>query len=323
MAVESGLTRGRIFRFWAPLAATWLMMAVEGPFITAVIARAGEAAVNLAAFGVAFALAMLLESPVILLLSASTALVHDTASYARLRNFTWALCGLVTLLWAVVMAPPVFAWVGGSLMGLPPEVAHRANVACAVLLPWPAAIGYRRFYQGLLIRSGRTRMVAYGTVTRLTAMVTTALAVSATGTGRGALLGAMALSSGVVVEAAASRFMARRSLRELAPTPAGAVPVMWGTAGLPMTYAAVTRFYVPLALTSLLQLGVNPLVAAFLGRGRLPLESLAVQPVVNALVFVFRSMGMAFQEVAIALRGERGEGYPALGRFAGGLALAP
>ena len=60
--------------------------------------------------------------------------------------------------------PPVFRFVTGALMGLPPEVARLVHVATAILIPWPAAIGYRRFYQGILVRHGLTRRVAYGTV---------------------------------------------------------------------------------------------------------------------------------------------------------------
>ena len=47
----------------------------------------------------------------------------------------------------------------------------------------------------------------------------------------------------------------------------------------------------------------GPLVTFGLGRGRAPLASLAVWPVVNSTVFLFRSGGVAFQEVAIALGG--------------------
>ena len=43
-----------ILLFWAPLAATWLMMAFEGPFLAAVIARLVDPKFNLAAHGVAF-----------------------------------------------------------------------------------------------------------------------------------------------------------------------------------------------------------------------------------------------------------------------------
>jgi len=46
------------------------------------------------------------------------------------------------------------------------------------------------------------------------------------------------------------------------------------------------------------------------------LESLAVLPVVNSLVFIFRSMGLSFQEVGIALLGEKDENLTALKKFA-------
>ena len=52
MTAEPLKTR-RILVFWMPLAGTWLMMAVEGPFLAAVIARLPDAAPNLAAYGVA------------------------------------------------------------------------------------------------------------------------------------------------------------------------------------------------------------------------------------------------------------------------------
>jgi hypothetical protein len=51
-------------------------------------------------------------------------------------------------------------------------------------------------------------------------------------------------------------------------------------------------------------------------------QSLAVFPVVHALGFFFRSMGLAFQDAAIALMGERFEHLRELGRFATSLAVA-
>ncbi len=45
------------------------------------------------------------------------------------------------------------------------------------------------------------------------------------------------------------------------------------------------------------------------------IESLAVLPVINALVFVFRSVGLSYHEVFIALLGENGEGYRRLRNF--------
>ncbi|MCK4558957.1 MAG: hypothetical protein KAV45_04180 [Calditrichia bacterium] len=43
------ITKRKISIFWLPLAATWLMMAFEGPFLAAIIARLAEPKFNLAA----------------------------------------------------------------------------------------------------------------------------------------------------------------------------------------------------------------------------------------------------------------------------------
>ncbi len=79
--VTDRLSQRTIALFWAPLAATWLMMGVEAPFLAAVIARHPDATFNLAAYGVAYAFAILTEAPVIMLMSAATALVQDGHSF--------------------------------------------------------------------------------------------------------------------------------------------------------------------------------------------------------------------------------------------------
>jgi hypothetical protein len=308
------LTQGRILRFWLPLAATWLMMAFEGPFLAAVIARLAEPTYNLAAYGVAFSLALVFEAPVIMLLSAATALARNRASYLRLRAFTNGLNAAVTAAMVLAVLPPVFTLLAVDLIGLPAEVASRTHVALVILLPWPATIGLRRFYQGVLIRHNLTRRVAYGTVVRVAAMLGTALALAGRPGIEGAWVGAAALTMGVSLEAAASRVMAAGAIRDLLAT--GGEP-----AGASSTYLRLTRFYYPLALTTILSLGIHPLVTFFVGNSRAALESLAVLPVIGGLVFVFRALGLSYQEAAIALEGDDHEGYPALRRFAFRLGL--
>ena len=305
---ETTLTQARIFRFWLPLAATWLMMAVEGPFLAAVIARLAEPTYNLAAYGVAFSLALVVEAPVIMLMSAATALARNRLSYIRLRSFTHVLNAAVTLAMGVMLLPPIFDAIADGLIGLPPGVASRTHIALLILLPWPATIGYRRLYQGVLIRHGLTRRVAYGTVVRLVAMFGTAFLLARHALLEGSWVGAAALTMGVSSEAAVSRLMARGALRRLMETAGEAT-------GATASWLALTRFYYPLALTTLLSLGIHPVVTFFVGNSRMSLESLAVLPVIGALVFIFRSLGLAYQEVVIALIGDEYEGYPALRRF--------
>lgn len=299
-----------------PLAATWLMMALEGPFLAAVIARLPEPKFNLAAYGVAFAFAVLVEAPIIMIMSASTALVEDADSYRKLRNFTYTLNAAITGMMLVVLIPPAFTFIMQGLIGLPDSVARLTYVALVILLPWPAVIGYRRFFQGLLIRAGLTRLVALGTVIRLSSMAATALVLYGGFSLPGAYVGAAALSVGVCAEALAARLMARGRVRELIRTPAADTREREI-----LDYRRIVQFYYPLALTSVLALAVHPMVTFFMGQGRFPVESLAVLPVVNSLSFIFRAMGLSYQEVAIALVGKRFEHVDELGRFAVGLGL--
>lgn len=311
------LTNRRVFKFWTPLAATWLMMSVEGPTLTAVIARMADPKVNLAAFGVAFAFALIVEAPVIMMMAASTALVRDRRTYLKLRNFNVALNIGITVSMLAGLVPSVHRWVSRTVLGLSPEVADLTWPALALLLAWPAAIGIRRFYQGILIRNGQTRKVAYGTVVRLSTMATATITLAVFSQLPGAAVGAGALSIGVTVEAIASFFFARPLVRRLLD--GRLAEPLRNDIGL--RYRSIAVFYSPLALTSFIALGVQPIVTFSVGFARAPLESLAVLPVVYALVFIFRAFGLAFQEVAIALFGEQLEGYVVLRRFAAILAL--
>ncbi len=308
MATET-MEHRRIFRFWAPLAATWIMMSVEGPLLAALIARLEDPKFNLAAYGVAFSFALIIEGPVIMIMSASTALVRDLRSYRLLRNFTWVLIGAVTFAMLGFLARPVFHAVAVDAIGLPDQAARLTRTALFLLLPWPGMIGYRRLYQGILIGRGRTRLVAYGTVIRLIGMTLTAVFLYVFTATAGACLGAASLTMGVTLEAIASRWMCRSDLKSLSRE-----NVDPGV--LQLSYRYIWLFYYPLALTSMLSLGIHPLITFFMGHSRLSIESLAVLPVVNSLVFLFRSLGLAYQEVGIALIGKELRNYQALRDYA-------
>jgi len=306
----SALTPGRIARFWLPLEATWLMMAAEGPFVAAIIARLASPKENLAAFAVATALAWMVESPIIMMLSASNALVRDGVAYRKLRRFSNVLNGAVTAVMAILVVPPVFSFVARGIMGLEPGIARLAGQSMIFLILWPGAIGFRRFYQGILISHGRPQAVTWGTVIRLSTMAATGLLFALIFRLPGASVGAGALGAGVIAEGAASWFMARSTVRRLCRQDKAECAF-----GNSLTAGRVVRFYAPLALTSFLSFFINPLTTFFLARGRMPLESLAVLPVIVGLAFVFRTAGIAMQEVVIALVGDGGENRRLLGRF--------
>jgi len=302
------LTYKKIFYFWLPLAATWIMMSVEGPFLAALIARSSEPKFNLAAYGVAYSLALIIEAPIIMIMSASIALVKDSQSFYKLRNFTYATNGLITLVMLIVITPPVFYFLTEDLIGLPIEVSTLTHIATIILIPWPGAIGYRRFYQGILINNNLTRRVAYGTVIRLLSMSLCATVLYISDFVEGVVVGAVSLSFAVIMEAIAIRFMVRTTVKKIKLENSSSEQVL--------TYKEINKFYYPLALTSFIGLGVQPLVTFFVGQSRMAIESLAVLPVVTSFVFVFRALGLSYQEVIIALIGEKKEKFKPLLNFA-------
>ncbi|MFO7574584.1 MAG: MATE family efflux transporter [Bacteroidales bacterium] len=314
--ITGNLSYKKIFIFWGPLALTWLMMAAEQPFLVAVIARLSDAKYNLAAFGIAFSFALIIEAPVIMLMSASTALVTDRHAYRKLKRFTDILNLSVVAVQLILLIPPIFDFLVLDLMGVPDNVSRLTYISLILLIPWSPAIGYRRFYQGILIRNNLTSRVTYGTVIRLTVIGLAGYGLYLAGL-EGAYVGAATLSVAVFIEAIASWFMARSTVRRIIKEGDFTVEDPRSNIhGEKIGYRFLARFYTPLALTSLLSLGVNPFVVFFLGRSHMAIESLAVLPVVNSLVFIFRSMGLSYQEVLIALVGDRKQNYPSLRNFA-------
>ncbi len=311
--IKRELTQKTILTFWIPLAATWLMMSIEGPYLSALIARLAEPKFNLAAYGIAFSLALIIEAPVIMMMSASTALVKDNQSFKQLKKFNYILSASLTAAMVILILPPIFYFVTENLIGLPREVSYLTHLAVMILIPWPGAIGYRRFYQGILIRNNLTRLVAYGTIIRLISMTITAFILYKFTDVPGVVVGASALSAAVICEAVASKMMVKNFLVKLR--------AQVNETQNELTIKGIIKFYYPLALTSLLTLGIQPFVTFFIGQSRMPLESFAVMPVVTSFVFIFRGLGLSFQEVVVALIGDNMDGFNQLKRFAIKLAM--
>jgi hypothetical protein len=313
------MTQRHISSFWLPLAASWLLMALEGPAVQAAITRLPDPETSLAAFGIVLSLSITIEAPVIMLLATSTALSRDRAAYLVLRRFMIWLNLLLTVVAAVVAFTPVYDWIVPGALGVPEHIAAAARPGMGIMTFWSAAIGWRRFYQGILIRFGQTRRVSYGTVMRLLSSGGTAALLALWGALPGVWVGSCALMAGVLAEAVFVTWLVRPTLaRHLSTSPCcgppAVAPLPWppcrGPAGpgappsphtRPLTTRRVLGFHTPLAATSLLTLLSQPLISAGLARAAFPEQSLAAWPVASSVVFLARSFGMALQEVVIAL----------------------
>src|SRR4030042_4553854 len=165
---SSQLTSRRIFHTWCPLAASWLLMGIELPMISAVMVRLENPEISLAAYGgIIFPLALIIESPIIMLLAASTALSKDWASFAKIRRFMMIAGVGLTLLHILIAFTPLYYVIVEKFFGAPQVIVEPARVGLMIMTPWTLAIAYRRFHQGMLIRFGHSRAVSTGTLIRL------------------------------------------------------------------------------------------------------------------------------------------------------------
>jgi hypothetical protein len=283
-----------IAQTWWPLAASWLLMALELPAISAVMARLSKPKVNLAAYGgIVYPLALIIEAPIIMLLAASTALSKDWVSYKKIRRFMFLSGGSLTALHGFVAFTPLYFFVTEQIIKAPPEIIQPARTGLMIMLPWTWSIAYRRFNQGVLIRFGHSRTVGMGTLIRLIADVLILLIGYLFKDVSGIVVATSAVAAGVVSEAVYVGIRVQPVINnQLKQAP---------TLSKALTRQAFLRFYAPLALTSLMTLLSQPLISAALSRMPRALDSLAIWPVISGLLFIFRSPGVAYNEVVVAL----------------------
>lgn len=307
IAATTPLSYRRIFWFWIPLAAMWFMMAVEQPLIAAFIARMPDPELNLAAYGVVYSIALIIESPVIMLLTAGTALSRGALSYRRLLRFSHLMMGGLTALHLLIGITPLFDLIVVRIIGAPESVAQLGRGAFLVLTPWSAAVGYRRLWQGVLIRHDRTGVVPVTIAVRLAVIAVLLTIGYSLPRYSGVFVGAAAVAGGVIAAAAAAYLFARpvvrRNLSDSLPEKDA------------LSWRELFAFYLPLALTSLILLAARPLLTVAISRLPLALDSLAVWPVLLSVSFLGQSIAMSYQEVGIALLQDR-SGFVVLQRFA-------
>jgi len=289
------VTQRDLLLAWWPLAASWLLMGLELPLVSAIVARLPEAKVQLAAFGgVVMPTALIIEAPVIMLLSASTALCRDRVSYALVSRFMWRLGLGFSALHTLVAWSPLYDWVVVPLLGVPEPVREPARMGLRMMVPWTIAIAYRRTQQGVLIRAGDPRAVSIGTAVRLLAGGAVLAAALAWPRLPGAMVGALAVTAGVVAEA----LFAGARVRPVIAS--GGLPER--DANTPaLTAAAFLRFYLPLSITPVILFLGFPISTAAMTRMPFAIESLAAWPAVNGLLLALRSTGFAFNEVVVSM----------------------
>ena len=291
------LNQKRILSTWWPLAASWLLITVEGPLLAAFIARTANPEINLAAWGIAFPIVLLLGSPALALLPTSTSFSKDVHSFRKLLNFSLVLVATLTSLHAAIAFTPLYGILVKGLLGIPDELFEPARTGLRILLPFIAAVGVRRLIHGVLIRFGFSRSVTISSGIRLgIEAVVLVIFFQFFPDVEGIILASATFTAGVFGEAIYAVLRVKPIFRNQlsnAPPPEN-----------PLTIAPILNFFTPLVLTILIGVTVQPMVAAALSRMPNPVSSLAIWPIIIGMLTVFTSAAHAYVEVVVVLLDE-------------------
>ncbi|MEB3329518.1 MAG: hypothetical protein VKQ33_09835 [Candidatus Sericytochromatia bacterium] len=280
-----------LWRQFLPLSVSDVTMAGSEPLVATTLAHLPDPRTHLAGLGVAKAIAIFLEAPIIMVLHAANALAGSTPARTALRRLVVGLSAGLTGALALLALPPVFGVIAGGLMGVAAPVEAAAHTALCLLLLWPAAIGWRRYVQGLLIAAGHGGVVGRAGLGRIT-VVALGLAVGFQAGGAGASVGAGALVAGVTAEALFVTFGAWR--RGVFVLPAGAPDPT-----LPHDLPGVWRYYRPLATSMLVVWGGRAAMIAIVARAVDAPVALAAWPAAWSLVTVVANATRMVQQLTI------------------------
>jgi progressive ankylosis protein len=292
------MTRNRqLIQLWQkfiPLSLSDIAMALGDPLTTTTLAHLPDPRNNLAAIGVAKAIAIFCESPIIMLLHASNALAPSPAARKALWKFTLLASGSMSLLLALTSIPAIFQIVGEGWLGVSPNLSHTIRTSIAIVILWPLAIGWRRYFQGLLIHSGHSAAVAQAGFIRLLVVI----GILASGLmlpAAGAVTASLSLVGGVIAEAIAVTYLARKLGATQPPTTVSKT-------ALPQDLAGVWKFYAPLGGTMMLVWGARVILVGIIARAADGSIALAAWPAAWGLVLVVANSTRMVQQIVISHR---------------------
>jgi progressive ankylosis protein len=284
----------QLWKQFIPLSLSDVTMALGDPLTTTTLAHLADSRINLAAVGVAKTIAIFCESPIIMLLHASNALAPTQASRQALWKFTLIASGAMSLLLALTAIPAIFTIVGEGWLGVTPNLSPTVRSVIMITILWPLAIGWRRYFQGLLIHSGQSNAVAQAGMIRLL-VVAVILICGLTFKFPGAIVAGMSLVWGVIAEAIAATYLAQK----LGATKSSEII---STPKLPKDLAGVWKFYAPLGGTMVLVWGSRAALVGIVARANDGAISLAAWPAAWGLVLVIANSTRMVQQIIIRNR---------------------
>ncbi|BAY72143.1 hypothetical protein ACN23B_05845 [Anabaena sp. FACHB-709] len=278
-----------------PLSLSDVAMTLGDPLQTSALSRLAFPQETLAGVGVVKGVAVFLESPIIMILHASTALGGQAKSRRALWQFT-IIAGLVLSgIFLLLTWEPLYNWLLLDVFGVSSLIAQRGRTAFLLMFLWPFVIAWRRFFQGLLIRAQKSIAVGWASVARLT-WVVVSLVVGVNLRLDGAMLAGITMMGAILIEAVLVTWFCLRL---------GAISILEQqgyseTKKLPQTLSGVSFYYLPLASTMLIVWGARAILLSLIARSFDGSLALAVWPATWGLLLSIANGTRMIQQVVIS-----------------------
>jgi hypothetical protein len=293
-APEDNLTIPEILRFFAPLAATSVLMMASHSLAAATLAKASDAALALASYSVASALGQMFEGTVTVGRHATLALVRDRQTWSVMTRLMKLVLAVLLVVMAVVAFTPIGEVIFRSLLGAPADVAAEAVRVFRFFLILPAESALRALYHAIIILRKKTVYTTAAMAGRIVVMAGVTGVIIAHPPGIGGGVGAVVLLSGIGTEAVISYLAGRRLVAAL---DGGGPAASFAPAAPALTLRDAMRFYLPLAVSGLISCTSRLALAAGLSRTLDPKLALAAYQVSWTVSWVFISPLNALHQV--------------------------
>jgi len=290
---NSPLTLRRFARFYAPLAATSLLLTATNALLTSAMSRSVNPATALAGFGVAFSFCGVLYSPLLVGQQVAATKLLGGSRFGPIHRL-WLQIGIVLSLVAVAVGfSPLGVVMFSDLMGVSGDIFDEARAAIVLLAPVPILTALRAVHQGRLVAGHRTHPIALATGARTAVLALVAVTLTVLTPG-GAWVGAAAFSLGLLVETILVT-------RARAGTDGAYHPVAVEGVEPVVSEGRLLRFSTPLMLNVLLWWSTPVLINSVLARSPFPAEAIAAFFVVEAVAWFLAAPVGQYQFLSIGL----------------------
>ncbi|MCP4572834.1 MAG: hypothetical protein GY838_10820 [bacterium] len=303
----------QILAFYWPLVLTSQMMTLAHPIINAALGRCEDAIVQLAAYGVGFGTAVFLNSPLFPFQQIVTAMGAGPRARRDLIAKGLSLGAVICVVDLALAVSPLGTWLFADVMGSTPAVTELAQRILLVQAPIPLLLPLRSLAWGIIMRHRNTRLISLATGVRLACLASFVFALSGRGWLPPAVVGGMAMTVGIFVEAVYSGLQAVGLVRRRAEGVDAGEDERVG-------WRHFLVFIGPLMVSTVAWALMRPLLNAVMGRTVDPDLAQGALGFVFPLLILMASPLWALQNTTLVLVNDRHD-FRRLARFSGAVIL--